>query len=149
MYFIQDGVTVAEVAQATGRSRKAIEDLCREAGIPIGFDWAARPAVTTREAWHLASGEAARRAESERLNIDRQLAVELWTKARNAAYKVAYDAVFERNRRVPLATRRSDGDVLPQAQQAGRDAVAEFEAKNPHPDTVSRSVLARLLGVGR
>jgi hypothetical protein len=149
MYFIEDAVTVAEVAQAMGRSRAAVDTICREAGFVIGHDWADRPSLTTREAWHVASGQAERRSENEALNISRQLAAEQWTAQRNAAYKVAYDAVFEANQRVPLAGRRSDGDVLPEAQRAGRDAVAEFEAKNPHPDRLPQSRLSRLLGVGR
>jgi hypothetical protein len=149
MYFVEDGVSIAEVAQAMGRSRSAVEDLCREAGYVVGFDWQNRPSVTTREAWHLHSGEAARRAESERLNIDRQIAGERWTAARNDAYRTAYDGVFSANARLPLAGRRSDGDVLPEAQQAGRDAVAEFEAKNPHPDRLPQSRLSRLLGAVR
>jgi hypothetical protein len=90
-----------------------------------------------------------RRAENERLNIDRQIAGERWTQAMKDAYNSAYSAVFEANQRLPLGERREGAKVLPKAQQAGRAAVAEFERMHPHPDTVSRSVLSRLLGVGR
>jgi hypothetical protein len=149
MYFVEEAVPIAEIAKATRMTTSAVEDVCRDVGFVIGEDWVGRPAVTTREAWHIASGQAAERAKTERLNIDRQLAGERWTQDRNDAYNEAYSGVFEANRRLPLMSRPADAVVLGDAQQAGRDAVAEFERTHPHPDKLSQSLLSRLLGAVR
>ena len=63
MYFVEEAVPIAEIAKATRMTTSAVEDVCRDVGFVIGEDWVGRPAVTTREAWHIASGQAAERAK--------------------------------------------------------------------------------------
>ncbi|MBT2423383.1 hypothetical protein J7F01_38610 [Streptomyces sp. ISL-22] len=138
----QQMVPLSEVAQVTRRKVDEVKAECEALRLYVDTDWAGRPALTADDARALVSGDARRVFEHEeewRLYLQ---ACKEWEEARTAAVRTAADEAQEKAMR--RAARRgripgSQGPLSPAETasiraDAGAQAGAQFERRNPRPD---------------
>lgn len=69
-------VTVAEIAEVLTATVAQVENFAAELGLPVGADWAVRPALSTADAGRLVAEARSRREQSARDGMRRQAEAE-------------------------------------------------------------------------
>jgi hypothetical protein len=122
-------VTLGDLVQVTKLQPLELEGEIHQLGLFVGVNWAGRDAVSVTDAHALVTGSARRALEREQAWRRHQDATEAWEASRQHARRSAFDLAYND------ALRRGVGNAAAQdpAQEAARQAVERFEAKNPPP----------------
>jgi len=125
MTYIENSVTIKEIATVTKRTTAEVEAEAVELGLFVGQDWAGRPAIADQDAEQLVSGEARRSREDAAVWQAFLARCATWTAARDQAVQDAHDAVGADPRSGP----QKHSDARDAAVEAGR----RFEMSTPPP----------------
>ena len=122
-------VTVAEVARLVGRPVGEVKAECAALSVFVGLDWAHREAISCREAYVLVDGSARRTQDHEAAFRTHMAALGRWQEdretVRREAWQEAHDSEVRRGVSSPVAADAG--------HSAAREAVADFERRNPEP----------------
>jgi hypothetical protein len=128
MAYIEQAITLAAVASATGTTEAKVTEECRALGLFVGTDWAGRPAVLERDAARLVDGSERRDQEHRREWLAHLAATEQWTRDRDAVQQSAHDAAWRE------AGGPRGGQFASEAgRRAARTAAEAFERTHPVP----------------
>lgn len=126
--FIENAVSVEEVARVTRTTVAKIEEEAAALSLFVGRDWGGRAALSEWDAYQLASGIARQQQESDRRWLQHREATAKWEADRRGEFLQAHAEAF-RLAGGAMAGRASDLA----AQKAGDAAVAQWERRNPAP----------------
>ena len=125
MTFIENSVTIKEIATVTKRNVVEVEGECAELGMHVGVDWCGRPAVAEVDAQQLVTGEARRVREHDARWSAHLRDCEDWTRRRDEAVRAGHERVGADPRQGP--------EKHSQAREAAIGAGREFELTTPVP----------------
>jgi len=126
MMFIENAVTIADIAAVTKKKAADVKAEAVELNFTVGCDWAGRPAVAARDAQQLTSGEARRTREHESAWASHLAECKAWMSRRDAAVRSAREAATSRSAVV-------GGRDFARVQEAGDEAGKSYELGTPVP----------------
>jgi hypothetical protein len=130
MTFIEEAsVSLTDVAKRAGLTVDEVKAEAAALNMFVGEDWKHQEALSAKDAFVLLDGSARRNMEHQNAFQTHVAALEEWQRQRENVRREAFGAEWE------VSVKRGYGNSAStdKAHAAARQAVAEYEARNPEP----------------
>jgi hypothetical protein len=140
-----DGIPLVSVLELAARLGTTSEAVRARLNGEIVRNWAGEPSVAAAVARAVVEEVERERAEQEEAEAERQAAERAWASEREAVYRNAFEQALEAEARRALEELARENvvvlgaappigpDARARAAEVAREAVAEWERKNPKP----------------
>jgi hypothetical protein len=122
-------VSLVELAKRVGRTVDEVRSETAALNMFVGLDWSHQEALATGDAYALVDGSARRDLEHQNAWHAWTVAMQQWQDERETLRRQAFDEAWKANVRAG----HNNSPSVDLGHAAAREAVAEYEARNPEP----------------